>query len=285
MTTTNAIDSPSLGGISAVNNAVLVTNGSGVGSFSTSIKVDNISSSALSAITLNNPAIVKELQNPVPFNLTITSLSASSGTITSIQLCGGIVVFTPSVAATWTLDTGSNIDTTLGVPNSSRGINIYFINQSDFPITINAGTGSNLTGMTVANNFIIPPRSSCVTELSKIDSTPTYALFGNSFNPGNTEISVTGTSKTIGLSDINTMQNCNNASTQTITIPLSTFPVSTRINFVQLGAGQVVFAPAGGVSFLNIVSSNSPKISAPNGVCTAEQISPNTWLIYGNITA
>jgi hypothetical protein len=97
-------------------------------------------------------------------------------------------------------------------------------------------------------------------------------------------ISQTGTSATYAITDANTFQACSNGSTQTFTIPTNAsvaFPVDTEIDVIQLGAGQVVFAAAGGVT-LNSAFSNK-KIASQYTTATLRKTDTDTWVLYGNL--
>lgn len=88
-------------------------------------------------------------------------------------------------------------------------------------------------------------------------------------------IAVSTTTKTLALSDANTVQDCSNASAQTITLPLNAtvaFPVNTVIMFLQSGAGAVTVSPAGGVT-LNGTSSTS----AQYNIFGIKKQATNTW--------
>jgi hypothetical protein len=61
----------------------------------------------------------------------------------------------------------------------------------------------------------------------------------------------TGTTYTLVLTDVNKQVSLTNAAAITLTVPTNAtvaFPLQTRIDLVQLGAGQVTVSPAGGVT-------------------------------------
>lgn len=69
--------------------------------------------------------------------------------------------------------------------------------------------------------------------------------------PGSPIITVTGTSRTLGLVDIGTMQNSTSSSTCTYTIPTNAstaFPIGTEIIIFRGGQGGVLVSPASGVT-------------------------------------
>lgn len=95
-----------------------------------------------------------------------------------------------------------------------------------------------------------------------------------------------GATGTLALADAEFFQICNNASTQTLTIPTNAsvaFPINTEIVFFQQGAGQVVFSAAGGVTVQSL--GTALKIVAQYGAATLKKIGTNTWVLFGNISA
>lgn len=99
-------------------------------------------------------------------------------------------------------------------------------------------------------------------------------------------VTVSGTSKTFGLSDANTFQLCTNGSTVTLTVPANgtiAFPVGTEIDVFQQGAGQVVFAAAGGVTIQSVFS--NLKIANQFTGASLKKIGSDTWCLLGNLTA
>jgi len=91
---------------------------------------------------------------------------------------------------------------------------------------------------------------------------------------------------TLALGDENTTILCNKSTGMTVTIPLNSsvaFAVGTQISFVQLGAGQVTFAGAGGVT-LNSDTSKT-KILVQYGVASCIKTATDTWVLFGQLTA
>lgn len=91
---------------------------------------------------------------------------------------------------------------------------------------------------------------------------------------------------TLALGDENTTILCNKGTAMTVTVPLNSsvaFAVGTQISFVQIGAGQVTFAGAVGVT-LN--SDNSKKkILVQYGVASLIKTGTDTWVLFGQLTA
>jgi hypothetical protein len=98
--------------------------------------------------------------------------------------------------------------------------------------------------------------------------------------------SQTGTTYTLALSDLGALVELSNASPITLTVPLESsvaFSVGDRIDILQVGAGQVTIAGAGGVT-LNAYD-NQFKLNGQFAVATLIKRAANTWLLVGNITS
>ena len=94
-----------------------------------------------------------------------------------------------------------------------------------------------------------------------------------------------GTTYQLALSDRGKLVTFNNVALCTVTIPLNStvnFPVGARIDLVQLGAGGVTLAVAGGVT-LNSKSGNRT-IAAQNVSVTLVQTATNVWYLFGDMT-
>jgi baseplate protein BppL len=234
--------------------------------------------------TFTDPVLLKEVQNPYVFNLTPVSIT-TTGTLTAAQLIQGCIVFSGSAAATSTLPLGSDIDTILNAPAANRGMRVRFENQSDFSWTISANTGMILTGLAVPGFLVVSARSSVLLDLVRL-TTNSYNLFGG-ITGGYSVIAVTGTSKTLALTDQFSFQACSNSSTQTITIPLNSsaaFPIGTTIELSQQGVGQVVMAAVGGVT-LNSVVGAAPKSFSQYNPFSIKQVALDSWIAYGALTS
>ena len=103
-----------------------------------------------------------------------------------------------------------------------------------------------------------------------------------------TVVSVTGTTKTIALSDLQTIQACDNASAQTLTIenesnsPAPGYTADGILFFEQLGAGQVTITGEAGVS-INGTSGGSVAIDAQYRSAYARRLSSNSWIVAGGV--
>lgn len=95
----------------------------------------------------------------------------------------------------------------------------------------------------------------------------------------------TGTTYTLVLSDAGKMVTLTNASAITLTIPTNAsvaFPVNTRIDLLQYGAGQVTVGGAG----VTINSSGSKlKLTGQYSGASLWKKDTNTWVLIGDIVA
>ena len=94
-----------------------------------------------------------------------------------------------------------------------------------------------------------------------------------------------GTTYQLTLSDRGKLVTFNNVALCTVTIPLNStvnFPVGARIDLLQIGAGGVTLAVAGGVT-LNSKSGNRT-IAAQNVSTTIVQTATNVWYLFGDMT-
>ena len=102
---------------------------------------------------------------------------------------------------------------------------------------------------------------------------------------GSAIVEITGSAATLGLSNMNRFNRCNNATAQTITIPPQSsvaWPDDVQLEGAQWGAGAVTFVAGSGVTLRK-----SSKITAT----TDGQYSPwglkrtglNEWLLFGDL--
>jgi len=60
------------------------------------------------------------------------------------------------------------------------------------------------------------------------------------------------------------------------------FPIGTRIEIIQGGAGQITIVPSGGVTVNS--SGGKTKLAAQYTVATILKVATNTWYLFGDIT-
>lgn len=111
-----------------------------------------------------------------------------------------------------------------------------------------------------------------------VDSGIAVADVGTGFDT----VSVTGTTKTLSLTDANTIQECSNASAQLITVPLNSsvaFPTGTEIHYEQHGAGSLAIIGASGVSINGVDTGTVTLGEQYNGMRT-RKIATDSWIAY-----
>ena len=95
----------------------------------------------------------------------------------------------------------------------------------------------------------------------------------------------TGTSYQLVAGDAGNVVSLNNAGAVTLTIPANAtvaFAVETQIDWMTLGAGQVTFTPAGGVTMRS--SGGKTKSTGQYSAGTLYKIGTNEWLLAGDIS-
>lgn len=101
-----------------------------------------------------------------------------------------------------------------------------------------------------------------------------------------TQNAQTGTTYTLVLADADKLVELSNASAITLTIPTNStaaFPIGTKINILQTGAGQVTVSPAATVT-MNSASSKT-KLTGQWSAATLIKRATNTWVLIGDIAA
>lgn len=115
---------------------------------------------------------------------------------------------------------------------------------------------------------------------SSIDTTVFNGLTQATLN------SQTGTTYTLVLADAGKTIDLNNASSISMTVPPNSsvaFPVGTRIDLVQSGAGQVTVVAGSGVTINS--KGSALKLTGQWSGATLIQRSANTWVLVGDLTA
>lgn len=139
-------------------------------------------------LVVNDYAIIKQIQNPLISNITPSNAITGSGTLTSLQILKGILVFTPSSGtSTWQLPSASSMDTDTGNINVNRGGWIRLINTSTTDIvSITASSDFLLSLLIDSTALTLPPLSFVDLQYVKISSGPSvYVLNGPSIGYGN----------------------------------------------------------------------------------------------------
>jgi hypothetical protein len=93
----------------------------------------------------------------------------------------------------------------------------------------------------------------------------------------------TGTTYTTVLADQSKLVTLNNGSAITLTIPGNSsvaYPIGTKIDLAQLGAGQVTVA---GVAGVTVNATPTLKLRDRYSAATCIKITTNTWLLVGDL--
>lgn len=93
-------------------------------------------------------------------------------------------------------------------------------------------------------------------------------------------------SYTLVLTDAGKMVTMNNASANTLTVPLNSsvaFPINTRIDVIQYGAGQTTIAAASGVTIRS--SGSNLKLSGQYSGGSLWKKASDEWILVGDLSA
>ena len=161
----------------------------------------------------------------------------------------------------------------LKIANANTGavtINIESLGAKSVKVNQNDLT----TGMLQANSYY----------LIVYNSTLGYFELLSAYEETNNLVTVSGTTKTLALSDAGTYQDCTNATGTTITVPPNSsvaFPIGTEIIFEQNGAGTITFVAGSGVT-INSVDSNLD-IGNQYGTVALKKKATDTWTLFGDL--
>lgn len=237
--------------------------------------------------TIGNVYTSWSIKSPVALN--------ASRTLTTSDYLSQNLYAIASTSSAITLDFGS-ASTLLTAMQAiktikvSDTIELRIFNGSNFPLTITNTTDTTnfiTLGLFGGDTVIIAPGSLIDLEVDVASLSPAkFFVSGAPTSNGITTVAVTGTSKTLGATDALTLQLCTNAALQTITVPPNSaiaYPIGTRMEFAQLGAGQVLFAPGSGVTLTS--ESSYLRTRAAGASATITKIATNTWLVVGGLVA
>jgi hypothetical protein len=210
----------------------------------------------------------------------IANANLANSTITiqgSAVSLGGSALATNATPTFASLTLTATASITLGTASSLTG-QVKLKNASNNNVlTLQAGaTGSALT-------FTLPTADGIANNPLVTDASGNLSLSANVAGC-RTINAQTGTTYTLALADANQMVTLSNASGITLTVPANgtiAFPTNTEIDLVQLGAGQVTVAAAGGVTINSYQSKLS--IAGQYAGATLKKTGTNTWLLIGNL--
>lgn len=95
----------------------------------------------------------------------------------------------------------------------------------------------------------------------------------------------TGLSYTLVLGDASKLVTLSNASGVTLSIPANSsvaFPIGTKVDIAQLGAGQVTVSPSAGVT---VNSTPTLKTREQYSAATCIKTGTDTWLLVGDLAS
>jgi hypothetical protein len=120
-------------------------------------------------------------------------------------------------------------------------------------------------------------------KLTGVITTHSHALPAHTHTDGVVNVDA---SKTLALTDVDTIQTCTNATDIDITIPLNSavaFPVGAELAVVQLGAGGVRIVATPGVTLYSDGSKTA--IKGQNLSVALKKIATDTWVLVGALKA
>lgn len=170
---------------------------------------------------------------------------------------------------------GNAIDTSMSeLKGGTTGQVLSKTSNTDMDFTWTAPTVGDITSVTAGTGLSGGGTSGAVT--LSFD----YAVGNQAI-----ENAQTGTTYTLVLTDAGKMVTLSNASAITLTIPTNAsvaFPVNTRIDLLQYGAGQVTVGGAG----VTIYSSGSKlKLAGQYSGASLWKKATDTWVLIGDISA
>jgi len=173
----NAINSPALGNVATVNNAILSTDGSGIGAFRTTL---GGSYTFTGANEFDGLCLFTEntyFTNDVTFVAVETTYNTTA-TIASADLANKTIVSTPGAGGiSLTLPTATDFNTDLASPppnTAVEGISITNLSAAN-SITLVANTGFSLAGVP---SPVILPLTTRFFKARKSTTGPTFILYG-----------------------------------------------------------------------------------------------------------
>ena len=213
-------------------------------------------------------------------------------TVWTISRATGMTTYTGAVTfsdVTFTDAKNIAFNTTTGTKiGTSTSQKLAFYNST--PIV--KPSGAVLTALSnlglIASPTLASTALSDTANLGYLDGTNTFSAL-NKFSAGivapiliNAQ---TGTSYTLVLGDAGYQIEMNNASANTLTVPLNSsvaFPVGTQIAVLQTGAGQTTITATGGVT---INGFPGLKLVSQWAGCTLTKRATNTWVVQGGLSS
>jgi hypothetical protein len=141
-------------------------------------------------------------------------------------------------------------------------------------------TTTNYSWATPDDTALVKDGASAIRTLGSSVDTTVYTVATTS-----TINTQTGTTYTLVIGDAGKLVTLSNASAIALTVPtnaVAAYPTGTRIDLLQLGAGQVTISGAG-VTFTS--KGSALKITGQYSAATLIKTATNTWALIGDIAA
>jgi hypothetical protein len=274
LTGTNSGDQTSIVGITGTTAQFNTANTDG--DFATLAGSETLTNKTLTSPTLTTPALG----------------TPASGTLTNCTglPIAGLAASTATAVGVGSVELGHASDTTL-----SR--NAAGVLQVEGVVVPTVSSTNTLTNKTLTSPVINTPTGIVKGDvgLGNVDNTSnateraaTATLTNKTLtDPKITQTlnAQTGTTYTYVLTDVGKMVTLSNAGAITVTVPANStvaVPIGQSIDSAQLGAGQVTFTPAGGVT---LRSTPGLKTRAQYSGVTLLKIATDEWLIVGDLAA
>ena len=187
---------------------------------------------------------------------TLTNKVISGSQLTSGSVANAALVNSSVTIGSTSVALGATATTVTGLTLTSPVLNSPTVGTG---ITLNSGATVTFADGTVQSSAGVPSITTIAAQ------TASYTLS-----------SLAERDRTITMSS---------ASPMTFTVPNDStlnFPVGTSIDIIQIGAGQVTFAGASGVT---INTSTGLKLRTTWAAATLFKIAANTWVVYGDLSS
>jgi hypothetical protein len=217
----------------------------------------------------------------------ITGATANGTTITYTAGNSQYLIVGQLVTITGVVSTG-NPSATAGAGFNLTNATIATAGVSTFTVTNSLTdtytSGGAISMLSVAD--IQQWKNTAGTVLASVNSSGQFVGDGN-LSVIEIPNAQTGTTYTTVLNDTKKMVTLSNASAITVTLPPSSsvaYPVGSKIDFIQKGAGQVTFAQGSGVTIRSVgATATAPKLRVQYSGATAWYEGSDVWYIVGDI--
>jgi hypothetical protein len=253
-------------------------------------------STALTGVTTLSPSgIIQMIQTGQ--NIQVYA-PAPTATVTSVGFTGPGGIF--SVSGQPVVGAGTIVQSASGTSGGIPYFSSSTILSSSTALAANqlilgGGVGVSPATLPAGSQYQVLAMGASIPAYGAVHLDQTAAVTGvlptGNVSTGRTINAQTGTTYTFVLADGsaaggNPLVTASNASAQTYTVPTNAsvaFPVGTQIDLLQLGAGKVTLAAAGGVTITS--QSSNLSIAAQYVAVSLIKTATNTWTLIGNLIA